>query len=137
MTSSRAVAAATFTAIYGAALNTQTAKRIPSYIASAAVQAGLPPTSVGGFVGALAGQDQAALASVPGVTPSIIGAGVAALMNALADSFRYVYIIAAPFGLVGVFLCYFLGDMTKTMHYKVDAPMEELRAKNQEKATVV
>ena len=63
------------------------------------------------------------------VNPQIIGAGVIALKQAFADSIRVVYIIAAPFGLVACIACLFLGDMKKTMNYRVDAPLEEMKAK--------
>ena len=78
---------------------------------------------------ALAGNKTDALAKVPGVTPAIIGAGVVALKQALADSIRVVYIIAAPFGALACILCLFIGDLRKTMNYIVEAPVEELRAR--------
>ncbi len=102
---------------------------IPSYIAKAALGAGLPLSSIPSFVGALASKNTAALAHIPGVTPSIIGAGVAALKQAAADSIRAVFMIAAPFGAVGAIGCFFLGSMKGAMNYHVDAPLEELHAK--------
>jgi hypothetical protein len=129
-TSSRAVSATIFTAIYGATVTTRLAKDIPSYVAEAALHAGLPKTSLQAFVEALAGNDAAALPKIPGVTPSIIGAGVAALKQAFADGLRAVYIIAAPFGALACIACFFLGDLKKTMNYHVDAPVEDLHAKH-------
>jgi uncharacterized membrane protein YfcA len=66
-TSTRAVSATTFTAIYAAALNTRLAKNIPSYVTEAVLQAGLPKTSVPGFVKALVGKDNTALLNIPGL----------------------------------------------------------------------
>lgn len=66
-------------------------------MASAALKAGLPATSVEQFVGYLAAQNETALAVVPGVTPEIIGAGADALLNTYAVAFRYVWITAIPF----------------------------------------
>lgn len=66
--STRAVAAAVFTAIYAATLTTRLAKYIPSYVAKAALEAGLPPTSLMPFVGALASNDATALPKIPGGT---------------------------------------------------------------------
>lgn len=128
-TSSRAVAATIFTAIYAAALSGRLNKYIPSYTAKAALSAGLPASSVRAFVEALAGSDTAALAKIPGVTPKIIALGVAALKQAFADAVRVVYIIAAPFGALACIACLFLGDMRETMNYRVDAPIEDLHAK--------
>ena len=129
VTSSRAVAATVFTAIYAAALSTRLDKDIPSYTAKAALGAGLPASSLPAFIKALAAADTAALPKIPGVTPKIIAAGVAALKQAFADSIRVVYIIAAPFGALACIACFFLGDMHKTMNYRVDAPIEDLHAR--------
>lgn len=67
---------------------------------------------------------------MPGVQPAIIGAGVSALLQAFADSIRVVYIIAAPFGALAVIACFFMGDLSKVMNYRVDAPVEDLHAKH-------
>ena len=130
-TSSRAVAATVFTAIYSAAFSTRLGTDLPAYVAKAALQAGLPAKSLKPFIGALADNDTAALAKIPGVTPAIIGAGVVALKQAFADSIRVVYEIAAPFGALACLACLFLGDLRKTMNYHVDAPVEDLHAKEQ------
>ncbi len=129
VTSSRAVAAATFTAIYGASLTSRTTVKIPSYVAAAALAAGLPPQYVIAFVGAFLTENTAALGTIPDVTPAIIGAAAGGLDHALADSFRVIYIIAAPFGVLACILCYFLEDLTKLMNYRVDAPVEALHAR--------
>lgn len=129
-TSTRAVAATVFTAIYAAAFSNRLKVKMPADIAAAAAKAGLPAASIMAFVAAIAGKDTAALSAVPGVTPAIIEAGAAAAKQALADSVRVVYMIAAPFGAVACIACFFLGDMKKTMTYRVDAPLEDLHAKN-------
>ena len=129
-TSSRAVAATVFTAIYAAGFTTRLDQKLSSYIAKAAIRAGLPASSLKAFIGALTSNDAAALAKVPGVNPAIIQPSVAALKQAFADSLRVVYIIAAPFGVVACIACLFLGDMHKTMNYRVDAPVEDLTAKH-------
>ena len=129
-TSSRAVSATIFTAIYGAALGTRLDKDIPSYVAEAAIKAGLPPASLDAFVGAIAGNNATALPGIPGVNPAIIAAGLGGLKQAFADGIRVVYIIAAPFGALACIACYFLGDLKKTMNYYVDAPVEDLHAKH-------
>ena len=127
--SSRSVAASVFTAIYVAAFSERLKQKLPSYIAAAAMKARLPQASLKAFVAALADQDQAALQHIQGVTPEIISAGIVAMKTAYADSVRVVYIIAAPFGVVAAISCWFMADMTGTMNYKVDAPVESLKAK--------
>jgi hypothetical protein len=129
------VAATTFTAIFSAALGDRVAKYIPEYVAKAAIVAGLPPTSLPGFIGALAGNKPAVLPSIPGVTLEIIQAGVMALKQAFADGIRVVFIIAAPFGMLGCLICYFVGDLKDTMNYRVDAPVEDLHVKHVREST--
>lgn len=129
-TSSRAVAATVFTAIYAAAFNTRLDTKLPNYVGAAATSAGLSASNIPAFLTALTSQDSAALAAVPGVNPTIIDAALAALKQAFADSLRVVYIIAVPFGVVACVACFFLGDMKQTMNYRVDAPVENLTARH-------
>jgi hypothetical protein len=128
-TSARAVAATVFTAIYAAALNDNLAIKIPAYVAKAAAAAGLSPDVIPTFVKALSTKDTATLATIPGVTESVIAQGATALQHAFADSLRVIFMIAAPFGAVACILSLFLGDMRNTMNYHVDAPVEDLHAK--------
>ncbi|KAJ5297581.1 hypothetical protein PENANT_c005G09775 [Penicillium antarcticum] len=129
-TCSRAVAAAVFTAIASAAMNSRLEKYIPTYTAKAALEAGLPKSSLVGFIKALTSEDTAALQKVAGVSSHIIEAGVMALKQAYADGVRIVFIIAAPFGVVAILACIFLGDLKSVMNYGVDAPVENLQAKH-------
>ncbi|KAK5049302.1 hypothetical protein LTR84_004231 [Exophiala bonariae] len=128
-TSARAVAATIFTAIYVAAFTARLDINLTAEITANALAAGLPPSSLPTFIEALVNNDSAALPNITGVTSSIIAAGVTGLKQAFADSIRVVYVIAAPFGLVASVACLFIGDLGKTMNYRVDAPLEELRPK--------
>lgn len=130
-TSARAVAATIFTASYVAAFSNRAERLVPEYVAPAALGAGLPAGSVQPFIAGLSAQNRTALAAVPGITPAIVSAGTAALKQAMADSVRVVYIIAAPFGAVAIVACFFLGDLSKVMNYLVDAPVERLHAKHE------
>ncbi|KAK0118533.1 hypothetical protein ONS96_011629 [Cadophora gregata f. sp. sojae] len=132
--STRAVAATMFTSIFIATVNGRRERFVPSYIAEAALGAGLPPTSVPAFVGALASRNMTALPNIPGVTPAIIGAGVTGLKQAVADSVRVVFMIVAPFGALGALCCFFLGSFKEQMSYRVDAPIEELHAKHHQES---
>ena len=127
--SSRAIAASVFTAVYVAAYSDRIKRKLPSYIAAAALKAGLPESSLQAFADALVGNDQATLLHIQGVTPAVIAAAGEALKQSYADSIRIVFIIAAPFGVVAAISCWFLADMKKTMNYTVDAPLEELKSK--------
>ncbi|KAJ5885601.1 hypothetical protein N7504_011437 [Penicillium tannophilum] len=129
-TCSRAVSVAVFTAVASAAMKSRLDKYIPTYTAKAALEAGLPDSSLAGFVTALTSEDTAALQKVAGVNSHIIEAGVMALKQAYADGIRIVFIIAAPFGVVAIIACIFLGDVKSVMNYGVDAPVEDLHAKH-------
>lgn len=136
-TCSRAIAATVFTAIFSAAASARLEKYIPEYVAKAAVQAGLPQSSIEAFVKALASDNSSALGGIKGVNVQIINSGVHALKQAYADGFRVVYIIAAPFGVVACIASLFLGDLKEAMNYGVDAPMENLHAKRRSQASNV
>jgi len=132
-TSARAVAATVFTAIYSATLGTGLSKKIPGYVPKAVIMAGLPPSSVPAFMGAITGTDPAAVMQVPGVNGAIAAAGGLALKHAYADSIRVIYITAASFGVLACTACFFLGDMRKVMNYRVDAPVEDLHHHHHQK----
>lgn len=128
--SSRAVAGTTFIAIYGAALSSETASKIPQYITKAAVAAGLPAGSIPAFITALSSSDFDALYKIQGVTPTVVQQGSGALEQAYADSLRVIFIIVAPLGVVACVASFFMANMRNTMNYHVDAPAEELHSKH-------
>ncbi|KAI6881382.1 hypothetical protein KC360_g6076 [Hortaea werneckii] len=128
ISSSRAVAATVFTAIYAAALEDRLAKTVPQQVGDAVVGAGLPTSSSEAFVKAIS--SGMSTSDLPGATHGIVQAGMQAYRQARADGFRVVYIIAAPFGVVACIACFFLGDLRETMNYRVDAPVEDLHGKH-------
>lgn len=115
------------TAVYGAVVLNRQESLLPRYIRSAVLAAGLPETSVAAYVKALIAKKPAVAAAVADVNETIMAAGVEARRQALADAFRPVYIIAVAFGVVCVGICLLLTkDLTDTMTYRVDAPVEKL-----------
>jgi hypothetical protein len=129
-TSARAVAATVFTAIYAAAFSNRSARLVPAHISTAAVGAGLPEKALPDFIPAFTAQDQNALSAINGVTPAVLAAAATGLKQAMADSVRIVYMIAAPFGVLAIIACCFFGDLSRTMNYRVEAPVEDLHAKS-------
>ncbi|EMC98753.1 hypothetical protein BAUCODRAFT_145786 [Baudoinia panamericana UAMH 10762] len=123
---SRALAGGIFTAVYSAVMTNRLDKYIPSYVSTAALGSGLPPSSLGAFIGALTSHDFAGLSQIPGVSPAITAAGAAALTKAYADGIRVIFIIAAPFGIVACIFTCLLPNLKGKMDYLVEAPMEEL-----------
>lgn len=130
-TSARAVGASVATAIYAAALVSRMAATIGPGVSSAALEAGLPASSLAEFVPTLlaANGDNEAFSEITGATPAVIEAASEALLEAYADSIRIVYIIAAAFGVLCCIISLFLGSVRRTMTYHVDAPVENLKAK--------
>ena len=131
--SCRTLAASIFVAAYSTALSSRLGTYIPSYIARAVTQAGLPASSIGPFIEAFSSHDDAALARIPGVTPAVLGAAGGAVQQAFADGVRVVFIIAAPFGAVACILCLFLPSFKDVMDRKIDAPLEHARKHHGEK----
>ncbi|SPN96516.1 uncharacterized protein DNG_00042 [Cephalotrichum gorgonifer] len=128
--SGRALTTSVFTAIYSAIVNSTLPAKISSYVTAAALEAGLPPSSLPLFIPALTGNNDTALQIVPGATVQVITAGVGALQQASADSIRLVYILAACLGAVGCIGVLFISDMRAEMDYFVQAPVEDLHAKH-------
>lgn len=72
------------------------------YVPSAAVNAGLPASSITDLFTAIGAGTANALVAVPGMTPEIQAAVGAALANAYAAAYAFVYYAAIAIGLVGV-----------------------------------
>lgn len=130
--STRAMGAAVFTAICGAGFGDKLRQTLPSYVGKAVLSAGLPQDSLAPFIGALTAHDFSALFSIPGVTNEIVTAGTTALKQAYADSLRLVFIIVAPFGILGCILCFFMADFRATMNQHIDDPLEDLKTSSLE-----
>lgn len=128
-TCSRAIAVAAFTAIFSAAMNAQLKRDVPSRITERALHAGLPQSSLALFIESITSSNDADLQHISGVTPAIIRAGYSAYKQGSADGLRVVYIIAAPLGAVACIASFFLGEMKDVMNYEVDAPVEQLQAR--------
>ena len=75
---------------------------MPTMVATAAIESGLPPASVKPLIMALAGGDIHALNTIPGVTPAISAAAFLALEKAYLASIHCVWYAACPFAAVGV-----------------------------------
>jgi hypothetical protein len=127
--SSRAIFATVFTAIYSAILNNRLPGKVAASVPLVLLSAGLPPGSIAAFMQALNAQDPAAFASVPGVTPAIIDAGVSAFKQAFADTIRLIYIVAAAFCALATVGVLFIDTMKDSMNYRVEAPVENLHSK--------
>lgn len=127
--SARAVGIAVFTAIFTVAYSNSLVSSMAKWVPRAAIEAGVPTQSIPAFVQAIESSDPN-VTSIPGVTAAMVQAGLMASQNATADALQVVFAIAMPFGVIAAILCYFLGSYKDTMNYVVEAPVEELYAKN-------
>lgn len=88
--------------ICSAILDNKIPVELQTHVIPAALQAGLPKSSLTDLFNALALGTPAALAKVPHITPSIEAAVGVAVANAYAAAYAYVYYAAVAVGLVGL-----------------------------------
>ncbi|ETN42313.1 uncharacterized protein HMPREF1541_01467 [Cyphellophora europaea CBS 101466] len=112
-------------AIYTAIFNSSISTKISSEVPAAVIPLGLPPQSVGAFIGALSANDEAAFSEIPGVTPEIIASGIHALQEAYLQSFHRVWTAAAVLSGVTVLVSCFFINPVGDLNNHVDAPLEE------------
>jgi len=75
-------------------------------IAAAVLPLGLPETSLPLLIGDLAANNLTGVATIPGITAEIIGAGVGGLFEAYSLGFRFVWVAAGCFTVIAA-ICKF------------------------------
>jgi MFS family permease len=93
-----AIGLAIYNAIFTPTLSHGLAQKVPA----AVLPLGLPPSSLGPFMAGLLANNATALSGVPGISESIIAAGGHAVLEAYSVGFRYVWIAAGCFSVVGL-----------------------------------
>ncbi|RVX74921.1 hypothetical protein B0A52_01198 [Exophiala mesophila] len=111
-------------AIYTAIFHSRITNLLPAKVTEAALQNGLPDSSVLEFIMALMAQNPDLLAAVPGITPEIIAAGTQALREAYLGSFRSVWIATSCFSAVSIIVSCFLVNPAKDLNNHIDNPAE-------------
>ncbi|KAL2753529.1 hypothetical protein ACRALDRAFT_1058070 [Sodiomyces alcalophilus JCM 7366] len=106
-------------ACYSTAIANGYASKAAALIPKAALEAGLPDSSLEA-VTAAAGGGAKALADIPGVTTAVIEAVVDASKWASAHGLRNAALVSMAFGLTGVILCLFLEDIEPKMTPKIE-----------------
>lgn len=91
-----------FTAVFVAILNNKVPVELVKYVSPAAQNAGLPASSISDLFTALSAGTADALEAVPGMTTEIATAVGAAVPEAYAAAYAYVYYAAIAVGLVGL-----------------------------------
>ena len=93
----RTAISAIATSMYSSILSTEAAKYLPRYVTPAALDAGLPQSSIKAlFAGITAGD----FSAVPGITPQIIAVVAAQVKHAYSLAFRTVFLCTLPFGVL-------------------------------------
>ncbi|CAK4033324.1 MFS general substrate transporter [Lecanosticta acicola] len=93
----RTAAGALATSMYSSILTTELTKYLPKYVVPAAVEAGLPATSVPAL---LAGISSGSFDDVPGITENVLGAIADPIKHAYTLSFRTVFLCTIPFSAI-------------------------------------
>lgn len=88
----------TTVSVYVTIFENKAATNLVSYVAPAALEAGLPESSLTDLFTAIAAGTTSALLSVPGITPDILGAISSAVQLAYNKAFLVVYLVSIAFG---------------------------------------
>jgi hypothetical protein len=102
----RTAAGALATSMYSSILATELTKHLKEYVGPAAVQAGLPNSSLSALY---AGVSAGSFDGVPGVTEGVLAAIAEPIKHAYAASFQTVFLCTIPFGAIliaaAIFYC--------------------------------
>lgn len=102
-------------------INEKSTEKLPGYIARAVLPLGLPKDKLKQFSAALAAGKPL---SVPGVTPAIAAAGLAASREAWSYAFRIAFLVTIPFGVIATVVAYFVADPSKYFTQNVAIHLE-------------
>ncbi|KAF1980654.1 MFS general substrate transporter [Aulographum hederae CBS 113979] len=111
---------AILTAVYTTILTNRLAETIPAEVPPALVQAGLPESSVAGFI---SGITAGSFEGVQGVTAQIMEVGMRAYQQANADAYRTVYLSTIAFSGVAVILTFWAPNTEEYMTTKIAATL--------------
>lgn len=93
--------------VYSSVLVNGLTQKIGTQVPAALVRAGLPPSSVEAFIGAISVGTTAAFNAVPGVSANIIAVGLRAYKVANAEAYSTVYLSTIAFAGLGFILTFF------------------------------
>lgn len=104
----RAAGGAIAQALYVSVLDNKLTEYLPANVAPAAVKAGLPSSSLPKlFAGITAGN----FSAVPGITPQIIAVVGEQVTRSYIDSFKVVFYVTVPFGVILILAACFVPNM--------------------------
>lgn len=124
--SARAIGGAFGSAVLDAIINGKLATTYASSVGEAAVKAGLPSSSVGALLAALASGSPAAMKAVPGINDSIVAAAQMASEWAFAHAYRLAWASIIPFIVLALVAVACLKGVKELMTEKVEATVEHV-----------
>ncbi|CAD6587436.1 MAG: hypothetical protein CYPHOPRED_003915 [Cyphobasidiales sp. Tagirdzhanova-0007] len=128
MLASRGVGGAIGSAAYGAIFANRIKTKLPDYVLEAVVPLGFPVANAAALLGVVASGEPAVVRTVPGTTPAIVQAAIAASNKAFNNSFRYLWILELILVFIAVGGCLFIPPVSQWMTYKIDAPADKENA---------
>jgi hypothetical protein len=111
--------------LFTAIENGRLTSTLPGKVAAVTAANGLPDALVPVLTTVLQIPDPRALASVPNLTPAVIGQLHAALAEAYASAFTYVWAAVAAFVAANAVAALFIGDVSQTFTGHVESALED------------
>ncbi|CAK7231301.1 hypothetical protein SBRCBS47491_007883 [Sporothrix bragantina] len=115
LSSIRAAGGSLATAIYVTILDNKLDSYMPKDISAAALDSGLPESSLDAFVPAFTAGNTTALDAIPGVNSTILDAAALGLQQAYASSFKVVFLATIAFGACATIAALFAPNMEDKM----------------------
>ncbi|ORY11695.1 fungal trichothecene efflux pump [Clohesyomyces aquaticus] len=112
--------------VYSVILSNRLTQTIGSQVPAAVVGAGLPASSVPGFIAAFA-VGASAFQKVPGITPQILAAGSSAYKTANADAYRTVFLANIAFSGVAIICSLLLPNVDHLLTSQVATTLHQGR----------
>ncbi|CZR65194.1 uncharacterized protein PAC_15094 [Phialocephala subalpina] len=116
--------------IYVSILTNRLTTTLPSNVAPAALNAGLPNTSLPALFAAIGVGTETAMEGVPGITPGIIAAVGDAVKVAYSQAFKTVYLTSIAFGGLSIIAALFITSIDDLMTNFVARKMRGQETKN-------
>ncbi|KAH6661737.1 major facilitator superfamily domain-containing protein [Halenospora varia] len=124
--SARAIGGAFGSAVVNVIINNKMTSTFASSVGGAAVTAGLPASSIGALLKAMATGSPAAISEVPGISTEIIGAAMNASQHAYAAAYRLAWASIIPFVVLAIVAVACLKGVKDLMTEHVDATVEHV-----------
>lgn len=115
-------------------INNKLKSTLAAQVGAAAVKAGLPASSIGGLLEAMATGSPAAFEAVKGLNPAVLGAAMNASQHAYAAAYRLAWASIIPFVVLAIVCVACLKGVKELMTERVEATVEHVSEVDQVKA---